>query len=108
MTTAAEALAAALCEFGRSRQVPEDYAEDITHALAASGFTIVPADRLAEAYRWIAQEHPVIAEEWERPIYDNACGECLPDGGNLVVEGFQCVPHRASAYLATAGTGEGP
>jgi len=56
----------------------------------------IDVERLREAYRWVARKHPV-GDIWPFTVYDHACSECVPDGP-LVIEGFQCVPHRAAAY----------
>lgn len=51
---------------------------------------------LVQAYRYIARTSKVPA--WPPRIYDHACAACDPDG-DMAVEGFVCVPHRAAAFL---------
>lgn len=50
-------------------------------------------EAMSDAYRWIAREHG------SKPVRDHACAECVP-GGDMVIAGFACTPHRAIAYLA--------
>ena len=54
----------------------------ITAAVAAER---VKADRMR---KWILAHHD------PSRIHDHACGHCMP-GGDLVIDGFSCVPHLA-------------
>lgn len=61
---------------------------DATLADLTAHVAVCPEHPLADAYRWIVQ-HPTLG------AIDHACAECVP-GGDMVVAGFRCVPHRAA------------